>query len=190
MNVTINIIDKPQKNIEENIKVSSSKDVLNIKEVQAIRNAIREHLIFIGLDNRNNVRNVSILGIGTSSYINVDSKEIIRTALFSASDKVILVHNHPSNSINPSKDDIHMSTITDNMLDVFNIELVDHIIVTENDYLSMKSEKVFNNRKVDSPIRDMTKGLLYEENQRLKEQLKENNIEINKNEQEKSEYEM
>ena len=63
--MNVDIIEKPKKNISEDIKVSSSTDVLNLKDVQEIRNAIREHLLFIGLDNRNNVRNITLLGIGT-----------------------------------------------------------------------------------------------------------------------------
>ena len=55
MNLDINIIEKPQKNIDTEIKLKSTTDVINLKDVQAIRNALREHLLFIGLDNKNNV---------------------------------------------------------------------------------------------------------------------------------------
>ena len=98
---------------------------------------MREHLLFIGLDNKNNVRNISLLGIGSTCDVVIDTKEIIRVALFSASEKVILVHNHPSNSTNPSKADLHLTNITKPLLNVFNIELIDHIIVTEKEYISM-----------------------------------------------------
>ena len=75
--MNIDIIEKPKKNISEDIKVTSTTDVLEIKDVQAIRNAIKEHLLFIGLDNGNNIRNVSILGIGTSCEVIIDTKDII-----------------------------------------------------------------------------------------------------------------
>ena len=139
----VDIIEKPKKNISEDIKVSSSTDIVNLKDVQEIRNAIREHLLFIGLDNRNNIRNITLLGIGTSCNVVIDSKEIIRTALYSASNKVILVHNHPSNNLEPSKDDFHLTDVTNEMLKVFNIQLQDHIIVTEKDFISMnKIQKI------------------------------------------------
>ena len=139
----VDIIEKPKKNISEDIKVSSSTDIVNLKDVQEIRNAIREHLLFIGLDNRNNIRNITLLGIGTSCNVVIDSKEIIRTALYSASNKVILVHNHPSNNLEPSKDDLHLTDVTNEMLKVFNIQLQDHIIVTEKDFISMnKIQKI------------------------------------------------
>ena len=110
--MNVDIIEKPKKNISEDIKVGSSTDIVNLKDVQEIRNAIREHLLFIGLDNRNNVRNITLLGIGTSCNVVIDTKEIIRTALYSASDKVILVHNHPSNNLEPSKDVFHFPLLT------------------------------------------------------------------------------
>ena len=53
MNLDINIIEKPKKNIDTEIKLKSTTDVINLKDVQAIRNALREHLLFIGLDNKN-----------------------------------------------------------------------------------------------------------------------------------------
>lgn len=135
--MNVDIIEKSKKNISEDIKVGSSTDIVNLKDVQEIRNAIREHLLFIGLDNRNNIRNITLLGIGTSCNVVIDSKEIIRTALYSASNKVILVHNHPSNNLEPSKDDLHLTDVTNEMLKVFNIQLQDHIIVTEKDFISM-----------------------------------------------------
>ncbi len=178
--VNIDIIEKPKKNISEDIKVSSSTDVLNLKDVQEIRNAIREHLLFIGLDNRNNVRNITLLGIGSSCNVVIDTKEIIRTALYSASNKVILVHNHPSNNLEPSKDDFHLTSATNEMLKVFNIKLQDHIIVTEKDHISMdKIQKISKEKNIKS-INNLKKGLLLEENQRLKQQIKELQKEIEK----------
>lgn len=42
--MNVDIIEKPKKNISEDIKVGSSTDIVNLKDVQEIRNAIREHL--------------------------------------------------------------------------------------------------------------------------------------------------
>lgn len=171
--MNIDVIEKPKKNISEDIKVSSSTDILKLKDVQEIRNAIREHLLFIGLDNRNNVRNITLLGIGTSCNVVIDTKEIIRTALYSASNKVILVHNHPSNNLEPSLDDIHLTSVTSEMLKVFNIKLQDHIIVTEKEHISMdKIQEICKERNIES-ISNLQKGLLLEENNRLKQQIKE-----------------
>lgn len=169
--MNVDIIDKPRKNINKDIKVKSSNDIANLKEVQEIRKAIREHILFIGLDNANNIRNISLLSIGTSNEITIDTKEIIRLALYSASNKVILVHNHPSNSLEPSLTDVYLTNITNQILKVFNLILLDHIIVTEKDYISMEKIQKINRTYENQDISNMSKGLLIEENQRLKQQL-------------------
>ena len=171
--MNVDIIEKPKKNINEAIKVESSRDVVNLKDVQEIRNAIREHLLFIGLDNMNNIRNITLLGIGTACDVVIDTKEIIRMALYSASNKVILVHNHPSNNLVPSKEDLHITEVTNEMLKVFNIKLVDQIIVTEKEFISMnKIQEIGKERNIES-ISILQKGLLIEENERLRHQIDE-----------------
>lgn len=178
MNLKINIIDKPEKNVEEEIQLKSSSDVVELKDVQAIRNAMREHLLFIGLDRANHIRNISLLGIGSTCNVVIDTKEIIRTALFSASDKVILVHNHPSNSIQPSASDLHLTNVTKQILDVFNIELIDHIIVTEKDYICMQKINKIAKEYNSEPIQTMTKGFLIEENERLKKEIEDLKLQL------------
>lgn len=182
MNIDIPILTKTEKNIDEEIKISGSTDIVNLKQVQAIRNAVKEHLLFIGLDRGNNVRNISILGIGSNCEVGIDSKDIIRTALFSCSDRVVLVHNHPSNKLEPSSPDIHITNITHQILKTFNIELLDHIIVTENDYISMEQIKKFNRDYSDDSINNMTKGFLLEENKKLKNEIQQLKEKINENE--------
>lgn len=171
--MNVDIMEKPKKNISEDIKVNSSTDILKLKDVQEIRNAVREHLLFIGLDRKNNIRNISLLGIGSTCNVVIDTKEIIRTALFSASDKVVLVHNHPSNNLEPSEDDFHLTNVTNEMLKVFNIKLQDHIIVTEKEHVSMDKIQKISKEKNIKPIENLEKGLLLEENQRLKQQIQE-----------------
>ena len=164
ISLNIDIMEKPRNNINEDIKVTGSSDIVKLKDVQEIRNAIREHLIFIGLDNRNNIRNVTLLGIGTACNVIIDSKEIIRAALFSGSDKVVLVHNHPSNNLEPSNEDLHLTNVTSEMLKVFNIKLQDHIIVTDKEHISMNKIQKIGKEKNIKTLENMEKGLLLEEN--------------------------
>ena len=168
MNIDVPVLTKTGKNINEDVKVLSSTDIVNLEQVQAIKNAIKEHLLFIGLDRGNNVRNISILGIGSNCEVLVDSKDIIRTALLSCSERVVLVHNHPSNNLEPSKADIHITNITNNLLKTFNIELLDHIIVTEKEYISMEKIKKFNKNYSNDEINKVEKQFLFEENLKLK----------------------
>lgn len=181
MNINIPILEKTDKNINENIKVDASSDIVDLEQVKAIRNAVKEHLLFIGLDRGNNVRNISVLGIGSNCEVLIDSKDIIRTALLSCSERVVLVHNHPSNNLEPSNADRHLTNITNQILRTFGIELLDHIIVTEKEFISMEKIKEFNRNYTSDAIDKMQKGFLLEENKRLKQEieiLKNRNKEI------------
>jgi len=179
MNINIEVLEKPEKNISTDIKAKSTTDIVNLKEVQAIRKAIKEHLLFVGLDRGNNIRNVSVIGIGNSCEVTLDSKDIIRTALLSASEKVVLVHNHPSNNLEPSSLDIQVTNVTAKILEPFNIQLLDHIIVTEKDFISMQKAKKINREYESDAINNMSKGLLLEENKRLKKRVDELHQKLN-----------
>ena len=168
MNIDVSVLTKTGEIINEDVKILSRTDIVNLEQVQAIKNAVKEHLLFIGLDRGNNVRNISILGIGSNCEVLVDSKDIIRTALLSCSERVVLVHNHPSNNLEPTKADIHITNITNNLLKSFNIELLDHIIVTEKEYISMEKIKKFNKNYSNDEINKVEKQFLFEENLKLK----------------------
>lgn len=177
----IEITRKPKADVENEIKIVTSDDVYKLNAVQNIKDGIQEHLLLLGLDRGNNLRNVKLVGIGSSDNISINSKDILKITLMSANDKVILVHNHPSNNLEPSKDDLHITDVTNEMLKVFNIQLQDHIIVTEKEFISMnKIQKIGKERNIKS-INTLQKGLLIEENERLKQQINELQKEIGKN---------
>ena len=126
----------------EDIKVTGTKDVLKLQEVQAIKDALQEHLLFIGLDRGNNIRSINLLGIGTSSDIYINSKDILRTALLTASEKVILVHNHPTGVLHPSKPDEELTKKIVGAGKILDIRLLDHLIISEDTYFSFADEGI------------------------------------------------
>ena len=172
-------IQKKECGINER-KVNKPEDVFNLEEVQEIKDAIQEHFLFLGLDRVNNIRNISLLGIGTSSHIEIDVKYIVRTALVTASDRVILVHNHPSNSLEPSLQDKEISNISNQLLKAFNIRLLDHIIVSENSYVSMGSLNLINDKYESERTKMLDKITVIEENIKLKDEIVRLNKELKK----------
>lgn len=155
----------------ENRKVRKPSEVFELEEVKEIKDAIQEHLLFIGLDRRNNVRGISLLGIGSSIEIDIDCKYVLRTALITASDKVILVHNHPSNEIEPSNEDKKFTNTISKLLKAFDIELVDHVIVSENQYTSMGTLKLIDKDYESYRTNLLDNALLLEENNKLKNEI-------------------
>lgn len=169
--MSLNIEVQKKSNRTDMRKITTPEDVFKLKEVQEIKNAIQEHFLFIGLDRGNHIRDIRIMGIGTSQSVQIDSKQIIRTALITATEKVIFVHNHPSNTLNPSCHDKYLSNVTNKLLEAFNIELIDHIIVSEDNYLSMMEVHAIDKNYRDEKMNFMEKAFLVEENNNLKQEL-------------------
>jgi len=181
--MAIEIYKKPSTR-DEYRSIKNVSDVYHLKEVQEIKDAVQEHLLFIGLNSRNNIRHIGILSIGNENMTSIDSKHIIGTAITNACNKVILVHNHPSNSLEISKHDKYLTNVTSALMHIFNIELLDHLIVTEEEYTSMKSQNAIDYEYSDEKLDFINKALLYEENQILKAKLAEfENIRIFKKEE-------
>ena len=142
------------KNIIDVVKVKMIRDKkVSYKSITApniaaeiagklIQNDLQEHMILFCLDTRNHINAARVLSIGTENACLVSPREIIRTALLSASISCLLVHNHPSGNTAPSDEDISVTMKIQKGLDLVDIKLLDHVIINNisNDYFSM-SEK-------------------------------------------------
>ena len=82
--------------------------------------------------------------IGTNDSINISFKEILSEPIKQMAHSIILVHNHPSGSLTPSKQDIIFTNKINEISNIFNIILLDHIIIANNKYISMKEKGYIN----------------------------------------------
>ena len=118
------------------MKIESQKEIANIciREFYYEKKEI-SRIYFL------NVKNIviQVLDMTTSatSYVNMSIKEIIAKAVELRADKMILVHNHPSGSTKPSKQDIKFTDELFNAGKLLDIDLVDHIIVSKTGYTSV-----------------------------------------------------
>ena len=142
----------------------------------------------LGLDSKNNITNINLIGVGTSKNVYISSKDIARTALINNSDKVVFVHNHPSGELIPSKDDIHLTSYTSQILKAFDIQLLDHVIVTSSNYASINIEKYKSIFAESDKVLKMDKALLVEENCKLKEEVKILKRELQKTKNQEEEF--
>ena len=99
----------------------------------------KEHFVMLYLDARNKliVDNVSVGTLNTSL---VHPREVFKNAIQASAAQVIVAHNHPSGDHEPSEDD---SEITKRLVEsgkILGIEVVDHIIITRSNYLSLKDQ--------------------------------------------------
>lgn len=71
----------------------------------------------------------------------IDSRRIVRTALEKGATGVILYHNHPSGNARPSMNDIKETEKLGECLKVFEMSLLDHIVMTDTGFFSFSEEK-------------------------------------------------
>ena len=92
------------------------------------------------LNVKNKLLRDEIISIGTVSCSLVHPREVYKPAFINSAVGVILVHNHPSGDPKPSKEDIAITKRLKKVSEYVEIELLDHIIIGDDDYISMKSE--------------------------------------------------
>ncbi len=97
----------------------------------------KERFLCVMLDTKNRVFKESVVSEGTLTSSLVHPREVFRGAIKEAAASVLFLHNHPSGDPSPSRDDI---AITERLVEtgkVVGIEVLDHIIISDNDYLSL-----------------------------------------------------
>ena len=119
---------------KEKSQILSPKAIF--ESVVDIRKSKREQLIALYLDTRNREIQREIISIGTINANLIHPREVFEPAVKNLAASIIIVHNHPSEDTEPSKDDL---AITDQLVragKIMGIEIIDHIIVSESEYYS------------------------------------------------------
>lgn len=97
----------------------------------------REVLYQVCLDAKGKVLNYKRLSSGTVSMASVSVREVVENALHTDASVVILGHNHPSGIALPSEEDRQITIQIQKALAAMGIRLADHIIVADDDFVSM-----------------------------------------------------
>ena len=101
---------------------------------------IYESVFLIMLNAAHNTIGYAKISQGGISQTIVDHKIVAKYAIESLASSVILVHNHPSGEVRPSKIDDELTKKIQSCLNVFDIKLSDHVIVTDCTYYSYQEE--------------------------------------------------
>lgn len=97
---------------------------------------LKEHFWTIALNRASKILLVELVSIGSNGRTVVEPQEVFRLPLYKAASQLILVHNHPSGGLNPSESDLNITNRLIQVGLIMNIEVLDHVIVTENSYHS------------------------------------------------------
>lgn len=110
------------------------------KELKDIRDHKKEHFIIFYLDSRNQEIKREIISVGSLNANLVHPREVFEPAVKHLAAQVILAHNHPSGNPEPSEDDLTLNKRLVEAGKILGIEVIDHIIVSKNGYLSFKEK--------------------------------------------------
>ena len=98
----------------------------------------REEFLAIFLDNRHRLRAVEIVHRGTVDMSVVYPREVLTKALLHRAAALIVAHNHPGGSLAPSADDVKITAELQRAAASIGIRLLDHLIVADNQVISLK----------------------------------------------------
>ncbi len=132
-------ISKP--NINNRIKIRSAKDIFELLRYECI-NETREKIFVISLNVKLDVIKITKIASGGQTKISIDMKDVFLEPIKLEADSIILVHNHPSGDTKPSKQDVEFTIKAIETGKLLNIELLDHIVISNNNYTSLKENKM------------------------------------------------
>jgi DNA repair protein RadC len=125
----------------ERAKITCSKDAAHIFN-EIFKDCMQHHEEFyVMLLNRGNkVLGVSCISKGGIAGTVVDVKIILQTALKTNASSLIVSHNHPSGNLTASREDIKVTEKLKSACQLLDLSLLDHLIVTDEGYLSFADE--------------------------------------------------
>lgn len=122
---------------------SSFATIRNAKDayeyLQDMRNLSKEHLRGLYLNSRNHIIRDEVISIGTINTNIVHPREVFRPAIESNASAIVLAHNHPSQEVTPSSEDIEITKQIIQAGKILGISLLDHIIITKDEFVSIKA---------------------------------------------------
>jgi DNA repair protein RadC len=118
------------------LRVVKPEDVIPL--VAHLRDKRQEHFVCITLNGAGEVLGNRVITVGLLNHSLVHPREVFSDAIVDRAASVICVHNHPSGSLEPSPQDIAITTQLKEAGHLVGIQLIDHIIVTRSGHVSLR----------------------------------------------------
>ena len=100
----------------------------------------KEHFYIIALNSRNH--SIAEVSVGSLNASVVHPREVFSEAIKNKAASVILVHNHPSGDPEPSEDDLEITKRLVEVGKIIGIEIIDHLIISQQSYFSFKEKQL------------------------------------------------
>ena len=126
--------------VDMSIKNSKKSFELMLNEWEQETLQMQEEVKILLLNRSNKVLGIYSLAKGGLTSCIVDVRIILSIALKTLATGIILFHNHPSGNLKPSKADLDVTKKLKNFCDLLDISLLDHLIITKDNYFSFADE--------------------------------------------------
>lgn len=114
----------------ESERLSSTEEVeAFIKDKLQLQNEMQENFYLLMLGSDMHLDSYTLLALGTTESVRVDMKVLIRAAVLSGMSNLVLVHNHPTSTAEPSLEDVEVTARIKEVCTIMDLALVDHIII-------------------------------------------------------------
>lgn len=122
--------------------VSTPSDVARLLMLK-MRDLDREYFKALVLNIKNEVLKIVDVSVGSLNSSVVHPRELYKAAIRASGARLIIVHNHPSGDPTPSEEDIRLTRRLAEAGNILGIELLDHVILGDGRFLSLKEEGLF-----------------------------------------------
>jgi DNA repair protein RadC len=118
----------------EGLRIKTPADVLPL--IRHFADRRQEHFLSVTVNGANEVQNVRVVSVGLVDRSLVHPREVFADVMSDRASGLIVAHNHPEGSLEPSQADIQVTQQIKHAGDALGIQLLDHIIFNQNGYYS------------------------------------------------------
>ena len=127
--------------VPEKIQIRESKDIYKVLQPY-LSDLQTEEFWAVFLNQNNRIVGKARLSAGGINQSVVDVRILFKTALEHLSTAIAIAHNHPSGNLKPSQEDLRITKQIADAGKILNIQLLDHLIISQNAYLSFADENI------------------------------------------------
>ena len=125
------------KKLEKNYIISKPEDIYDLVK-DDMKYFEQEHFRILMLNTKNIVINIKDIFIGASHSSVIETRKVFKEDLKYNAKNITICHNHPSGDPDPSKEDVNISLRIKEAGKIIGIDLLDHIIIGDNRFVSLK----------------------------------------------------
>jgi DNA repair protein RadC len=126
-----------QSKLKQTYVIKSPEDAAKYM-MESMRHLQKEHFVVLFLNTKHHIIEHETLSIGSLNASIVHPREVFKAAIKRSSASIICLHNHPSGDPTPSPEDIQMTRRLTEAGEIIGIELLDHIIIADDQFISLK----------------------------------------------------